>query len=123
MNSTGYATPDEVYNPQVTVRERGVMEKCTYCVQRIATARTQARVEDRGVRDGEVATACQQACPTQAIVFGDVHDPESKVSRLKRSPRPPALQDPISCVGRQSFGLTQPSSSSCSYCQRVMPLN
>ena len=63
-------------NPEVTVRSRGVMEKCTYCVQRISAARIQAENENRPIRDGEVVTACQAACPTNAIVFGNLNDPE-----------------------------------------------
>ncbi len=83
-----------VYNPEVTVRMRGVMEKCTFCIQRIATAKSRAGVEhargkraDEILEDGEVVTACQGACPTQAIVFGDLNDPDSRVSQLIRSDR------------------------------------
>jgi molybdopterin-containing oxidoreductase family iron-sulfur binding subunit len=74
-------------NPDVTVREKGVMEKCTFCVQRIRGAQNQARLEDRGVRDGEIVTACQQTCPSEAIVFGDLNDPRSHVSQLAGDPR------------------------------------
>ena len=74
-------------NPDVTVRSRGVMEKCTYCVQRINTARIESKKEDRGINDGEVVTACQGACPTQAITFGNINDPNSKVSRMKADER------------------------------------
>lgn len=74
-------------NPEVTTRSRGVMEKCTYCVQRINRARIGAEKENRRVRDGEVVTACQAACPTQAITFGDINDPQSRVSQLKAEPR------------------------------------
>jgi MoCo/4Fe-4S cofactor protein with predicted Tat translocation signal len=72
-------------NPDVTVRSRGVMEKCTYCVQRINHARVAAKLDDRPIRDGEVVTACQAACPTEAIVFGNINDPNSRVARLKTS--------------------------------------
>jgi molybdopterin-containing oxidoreductase family iron-sulfur binding subunit len=74
-------------NPEVTVRSRGVMEKCTYCVQRIERARIATRIEGRTIADGELQTACQQGCPTQAIVFGSLNDPNSKVSQLHADTR------------------------------------
>jgi molybdopterin-containing oxidoreductase family iron-sulfur binding subunit len=73
-------------NPDVSVRSRGVMEKCTYCVQRIEHARIDAEVDGRKIRDGDVVTACQQACPTRAITFGDLNDRESSVRRLRHHP-------------------------------------
>jgi molybdopterin-containing oxidoreductase family iron-sulfur binding subunit len=73
-------------NPEVTVRMRGVMEKCSYCIQRISNAKIQAEIRDRRVQDGEILTACQAACPTEAIVFGDLNDPNSRVNQAKSSP-------------------------------------
>ncbi len=75
-----------VFNPDVSVRARGVMEKCTYCVQRISRARRAAEKEDRRIHDGEVVTACQAACPTRAISFGDLNDPHSQINELRKEP-------------------------------------
>lgn len=74
-------------NPEVTVRSRGVMEKCTYCTQRIAYARIEAEKDGRRIQDGEILTACQSVCPADAIVFGDLNDPNSKVAQLKKDQR------------------------------------
>ncbi len=73
-------------NPDVTVRTRGVMEKCTFCIQRISQARIEAKKEERDIADGEVVTACQAACPTHAIVFGNINDPDSQVTQAKAEP-------------------------------------
>ncbi len=89
LEYNGALSPSEklVKNPDVTVRSRGVMEKCTYCLQRINQARYVAELDNnRRIQDGEIVPACAQVCPTEAITFGDIHDPNSRVSKLKRSP-------------------------------------
>jgi molybdopterin-containing oxidoreductase family iron-sulfur binding subunit len=92
-----------LHNPEVTVRQRGVMEKCTYCVQRIQRARIEAEQLGRPLRDGEVVTACQAVCPTQAIAFGNINDRESQVSRLKSSPRNYALLAELNTRPRTTY--------------------
>jgi molybdopterin-containing oxidoreductase family iron-sulfur binding subunit len=74
-------------NPEVTVRSRGVMEKCSYCIQRIEEAKINADKENRLVGDGEIVTACQQACPAQAITFGNINDRQSRVAKLRAQER------------------------------------
>ena len=81
------ATEKMVFNPEVTVRSRGVMEKCTYCVQRIQRVKIAAKNEGRPIQDGEIRTACQVVCPTEAIIFGDLNDPNSRVAKLHKDPR------------------------------------
>ncbi len=92
-----------MHNPDVTVRNRGVMEKCTYCVQRISSARITAKKEGREIRDGEVVTACQSACPSQAIVFGDINNKESRVAAAKADPRDYSLLAELNTKPRTSY--------------------
>ena len=99
-------------NPDVSVRSRGVMEKCSYCIQRIEEIKISAEKEERTIRDGEILTACQQVCPTQAIVFGDLNDPNSKVAKLA------SFQTQIWSAGRFEHASAHNLSGLCSKFQR-----
>jgi molybdopterin-containing oxidoreductase family iron-sulfur binding subunit len=114
FNFFGYADGEEyksfgddivkaVFNPDVTVRGRGVMEKCTYCVQRISGARRAAEKEHRKIREGEVVTACQAACPTRAIAFGDLSDANSRVNALRGEPQAYALLGELGTRPRTTY--------------------
>jgi Fe-S-cluster-containing dehydrogenase component len=86
---------DKALNPEVTVRTRGVMEKCTFCIQRIHKGEDKAKDEGRAVRDGDVVPACVQTCETKAMYFGNIADPESEVSRLSKSNRATRLLEDL----------------------------
>ncbi len=90
-------------NPEVTIRSRGVMEKCTYCTQRISAARIEAEKDGRKIRDGEVVTACQSACPTEAITFGDISDPNSKIAKTKKDHRDYKLLNELNTQPRTTY--------------------
>jgi len=97
-----------VFNPEVTVRSRGVMEKCTYCVQRIQSVKIEAKNRRQALRDGEIQTACQQACPTQAIVFGDLNYRDeqgrrSRVAELRDSDRAYEMLAELNVKPRTSY--------------------
>jgi MoCo/4Fe-4S cofactor protein with predicted Tat translocation signal len=100
--SEGVSLLKMLNNPDVTVRGRGVMEKCTYCVQRINEARVEAKKAGRNIKDGEVVTACQQACASGAIVFGNIADKESRVSKLRKDPRSYLLLEELQTRPRTS---------------------
>ncbi|MHC4078798.1 MAG: 4Fe-4S dicluster domain-containing protein [Planctomycetota bacterium] len=91
------------HNPDVTVRVRGVMEKCTYCVHRINRGKLEAKLEKRDLADGEIVTACAQACPTQAITFGDINNESTKVHQLKQSNRNYAMLSELNIWPRTTY--------------------
>ncbi|MEP7076447.1 MAG: TAT-variant-translocated molybdopterin oxidoreductase [Acidobacteriota bacterium] len=90
-------------NPEVSIRSRGVMEKCTYCTQRISAARIEAEKDRRAIRDGEILTACQSVCPANAITFGDMHDPNSQVARTKKDRRNYNLLNELNTQPRTTY--------------------
>ena len=108
-----WTTPslEPMRNPDVTVRSRGVMEKCTYCVQRINYARVDSKRHDRPIKDGEIVPACAAACPAEAIVFGDLNDPDSRVTRLKKLERDYSLLEELNTRPRTTYlaAITNPN--------------
>ena len=90
-------------NPEVSIRSRGVMEKCTYCTQRISAARIEAEKDGRAIGDGEVVTARQAVCPTDAIVFGDMNDKGSQVAEMKKDPRGYKLLNELNTQPRTTY--------------------
>ncbi len=102
-DNVDYPTKNLLNNPRVTVRGRGVMEKCSFCVQRINAARITAKKENRKIRDGEIVVACQESCTTNAIYFGDKNDPNSEVSKMRKEPRNYVLLEELNVRPRTSF--------------------
>jgi molybdopterin-containing oxidoreductase family iron-sulfur binding subunit len=92
-----------VLNPEVSVRGRGVMEKCTYCIQRVQNVKIQTRSEGRAIEDGELQTACQAACPTQAIIFGDIKDTTTEVAKSQADPRAYAMLSELNIKPRTLY--------------------
>ena len=90
-------------NPDVSIREVGVMEKCTFCIQRINAGKIAAEADKRELKDGEIKPACAQSCTTNAIVFGDLNDPESAASRLARSPRGSKLMEDLGTLPKITY--------------------
>jgi molybdopterin-containing oxidoreductase family iron-sulfur binding subunit len=90
-------------NPNVSVRSRGVMEKCSYCIQRVQETKIEAEKADRAIQDGEIKSACQQTCPADAIVFGDLNDPGSRVAKLHAEPRSYGLLEELNTRPRTHY--------------------
>ena len=92
-----------VLNPDVVVRERGVVEKCSFCVQRIQEKKLEAKKENRQLRDGEIKTACVQACPTNALVFGDMNNSDTMIAQVKSDPRTYNLLEELHTLSSVSY--------------------